>query len=444
MHLKRFSVKGYRSFSDTVQLDDIGHIVVIYGINNVGKTNLLRALALFSYVCRQDLFRLINRTKQNAKKFYEEIYSQLNENSWMFCLNGNDHQEIILSATFLYQETELSLELLIKNHGDSISITLNEWSDTQNNFIEASMHACSKYTNIQNIDIEGEEFEKLSKKEQETQKEKIDLAVEEWKSYENQWKDLQARLPVISITDTARVPIPCDIRTQFSNLLKSLEPSKRAQAKRILTQFTEVAKGLPAGELEPIVGSIIDEKEHRCEDDFGWITDNSVIPLDVLGTGAQTLFSMLATLALADTGIVAIEEPESHLNALLQESLSDLFRQEIAQNIGINQLFIATHSTSFARPEFDLRHIEKKANQTIITQIKAPEALKQYATPQPNSLDSLPVSLVGYDGSVRLPDFVLRGLNIKTGQFIYFVKSKDAQFKILNETKMSEALGDDE
>lgn len=224
MRLKSFSVKGYRSFSDIVQLDDIGDIVVIYGINNAGKTNLLRALALFSYVCRQDLFRLISGTKQNAKKFYEEIYAELNENSWMFCRNHNGSQEIILSATFIYRETELRLEISLKNHGDSISITLAGWNDIQNNFIEASLSACSKYTDIQNIDIDEGDFQRLSQEEKNAQKEKIDLAVEEWKFYDNQWKKLQDGLPVISITDTTRIPVPCDIRTKFSNLLKSLEP----------------------------------------------------------------------------------------------------------------------------------------------------------------------------------------------------------------------------
>ena len=174
--------------------------------------------------------------------------------------------------------------------------------------------------------------------------------------------------------------------------------------------------------------------------------DDGVVPLDVLGTGAQTLFSMLATLALANANIVLIEEPESHLNALLQEGLSELLQQEITENIGISQIFIATHSTSFARPGFDLRHIERKDGRTVITKIQSLEQLQQYATPTGESIrnsDSR-LSLLGYDGSVRLPTFVLDGLNIQPGQFVYFVKYGSSEFKIINEETMRDALGDDE
>ena len=97
MYLKSFSVKGYRSFSDAVQLNDISTVTIIYGLNNAGKTNLLRALALFSSVCRQDLFQLLAATARNAKNIYEE----LNEDIWMFCLNTNQFQEITISAIHL-------------------------------------------------------------------------------------------------------------------------------------------------------------------------------------------------------------------------------------------------------------------------------------------------------------------------------------------------------
>src|SRR4051812_8971204 len=47
MRLRRFSVSGYKNLRQPVTLDGLGPINLIHGANNVGKSNLLQAMALF-------------------------------------------------------------------------------------------------------------------------------------------------------------------------------------------------------------------------------------------------------------------------------------------------------------------------------------------------------------------------------------------------------------
>jgi AAA15 family ATPase/GTPase len=47
MHLKQFSVKGFKNFRQKIILEEMGAICVIHGENNIGKSNVLEAMQLF-------------------------------------------------------------------------------------------------------------------------------------------------------------------------------------------------------------------------------------------------------------------------------------------------------------------------------------------------------------------------------------------------------------
>ncbi len=424
MYLNSFSVQGYRSFQNLVKLEQLGRIVVIYGLNDAGKTNLLRALALFTSLIQKSLLQLMDDIPRNQ----DAVYHKLKEDPWMFCLEAD--AEIFLEGGFKSDNHSVLIGFAIVRSEYGIACKLTKWREGSQDCYSNARDAYDTFKAIQDSASEED-----------------NVATEAWQAHIQQWEAMQKQLPGITLCDAAKVPVPCKIRSEFAGLLKSLDIQRRNQAKRMLARFGEAAESLPSGSLELVDTPAMDDDPGGCPDDFGWIMDTGVIPLDILGTGAQALFSMLATLGLANTRIVAFEEPESHLNALLQMSLGAMLQEEITASIGISQIWIVTHSTAFAHPDFkfDLRLIERKDSETAINQVQ-PFALQPYATPKPEgkSQNNLPPSLLGYDGSVQLPPFVINGLNIQSGQFVYFVESGQAEFQIVSEERMRNVLGDNE
>lgn len=96
MNLSSFSLNGYRSFQNKVNLEQLGSVVILYGLNNAGKTNLLRALTLFTSLIQEPLTRLVDETPRNP----EAVYKNFNEDPWMFSLEAGTNAEILLEGFF--------------------------------------------------------------------------------------------------------------------------------------------------------------------------------------------------------------------------------------------------------------------------------------------------------------------------------------------------------
>lgn len=50
-------------------------------------------------------------------------------------------------------------------------------------------------------------------------------------------------------------------------------------------------------------------------------------------------------------------------------------------------------------------------------------------------------SQIASDNTIELPYFVVDGLGLQSGQYLYFVKTPDG-FMVMNETQMDKALGE--
>jgi hypothetical protein len=175
------------------------------------------------------------------------------------------------------------------------------------------------------------------------------------------------------------------------------------RAARVRETFNRIVSGLPPGSLEEL------ETGERPQD-FGWLSKElgGIIPLDALGSCAQTIFGLLASLAYAKSPVVLIGEPELHLNAVQQESM--LAALSTVLDV---QIFIATHSVKFARPQLDLRLLERKHGIT---------------------------HMIAHDGSVELPKHVLQALGAEPGQYVYFVKNGKGEFRLVSEQEMDRML----
>lgn len=231
----------------------------------------------------------------------------------------------------------------------------------------------------------------------------------------------------------------------------SIDIDRRKRAVWALARFGELVPGLPPGRLEPTFGTAAVAREPAPEvespGDLAWVAETVILPLEQLGAGAQVVCGVLATLALQPAAWIALEEPESHLHGDLQHELARLIAATVAAPTPLlrpRQVFIATHSPAFAETPFDIRLLQHDGAQTSVQTLSREAAVGFAAVANGDSQPQSPPSLLNYDGTIRLPDFVLEKYAGSKGQFLYFVDDRADGFKLMTEAEMDAYLGDGE
>jgi hypothetical protein len=427
MYLKSFSVSGYRSFASPVTLEGLGSVVVLFGTNNAGKSNLLRAIDLFSRLLGSPLLRLLDTTPRNSEAFYQE-YAQ---DAWMFNLAGTP--AISLHGVLAPDEANgesISFGFRIESRDGTIVTQLTDWAGCDSDSLLARLkQAHSDYASELQAELPFPPGTTIA-----------DHIAERWQAISGQWEQTVAALrPGMTIHRSAgQESVSRELRDRFMGLARTMDLARRKRSAWAIDRFGQIAVGLAQGRLDLI------ENPPDYPNDFGWLSDTGVLPLNQLGSGAVATFSLLAILALAEQSLMGLEEPESHLNAQVQSSLAACLAAAMEGDGAVSQLFIVTHSPNFALPRFDSRLIERRGSDTVI--IKAvPPKLNDFATAAPGGDGSArTASLLNYDGSVRLPDYVLDELKTSSGRFVYFVRAQPAGFRIVSEPEMAEMLGESE
>lgn len=425
MYLKSFSVAGYRSFANEVRLDDAGPVVVLFGLNNAGKSNLLRAVDFFGKLMNLPLARLVDGVSRNAEAFYAELA----QDPWMFNLSSAPTIELhgIVAATAQSAHTTTVGFRVERMDDGSITARLTDWDGCDaDSLLARAMDAHRAFRDAATSDLD------LSSQASEQ-------ATDTWSKLQDTWARTLALLqPRLSVHRSAgKECADPTLRERFTRLMKTMDVPRRRRSVWALDRFASAVTGLPDGRLEPI------ENPPNYPNDFGWFSDCGVLPLDQLGSGAQAVFSVLAILALADIPMVGLEEPESHLNAQVQHRLAEALAGAIGGGSEISQIFIVTHSPAFAVATADVRLIERRQDKTTLTR-ETPQKMNAFAAAAGAGVDGKrTVSLLNYDGSVVLPDYVLDELKAFRGHFIYFVRMEPSGFRLVTEPEMARMLGED-
>lgn len=123
MQLKRFSIKGFKNFRQEVVLENMGYICVIHGENNIGKSNVLKAMECFFLILSEyEQYGYDNEghyyppvTPEELHGFSLNILNTLEANE-IFTFGFND--PINMSLTFSCEENiEVTLDIFIPNKG---------------------------------------------------------------------------------------------------------------------------------------------------------------------------------------------------------------------------------------------------------------------------------------------------------------------------------------
>lgn len=351
MRIERFHIQGFKSIAD-IEVEGLSDINVFYGLNDVGKSNIFQALALWG---RWPTERAEMQLERLAREFGPSL----------FRLGGDD--KIRLTVDIVLDKPDFP-----------------DWkaADIVSNEPHASKADRYGFGSLE-IDTEpGSPLDSLDKlrivSEMEIALRQSDLVQYRTKNRTDpnilsEGKSLSLsflpRFHIIQATRRFHVeqkgkgndlgPVSDHNLKQalFYAYLSPDPPQKRrlAAIRRILAE-----PPFSLGELDVALDPATDRI------DIGFVRPEGRLPLENLGSGSQQLLMVLGQIFLNDYPIIAIEEPEMNLSPQYQQHLLVALRKLMQDpDVKLSQLFISTHSPYFEFEEsfFDVTLDEQGATQ---------------------------------------------------------------------------------
>jgi len=403
MKIKRFAIQGFKSI-DHLIVDNLTDVNVFYGQNDVGKSNIFEALAVWQHV-----FQLDKKLKQTPPKHW-------------FRLGGNGR--IVLEVDYqidkeAWQQSNLYAQLI------NGKITFDDKSD-------ATLVNASTLTLATKCELtSGSKSVSGS----------AHIIVNEERFRTHLWETIWPSLHVIQ----AERRFQREKWSKGSNLgAISDENLKQALFYAYLSQDPQQKQRLTAirhllakdpfklGELDVA----LDPETEQI--DIGFVYENGRLPIENLGSGSQQLLLMLGQVFLNDYPIVALEEPEMNLSPAYQEHLLATLRELMADTaVKLNQLFISTHSPylEFQENSYLVTRDEKGATQVVKSNSEDYTdyfALTQVGPDTGARLNSL--------NQVELYEGVIKDLELSRGDMIVFVRNENGRWEIRAAREVAQQL----
>lgn len=324
MRIESFTVQGFANLVQPVTLGPLEDVNVLYGPNNAGKSNLLRALEL--YLRLLGTGELVTKAQPQILDKPDAALAELFASSF----NRAEPQPVRFDVTWAVREADLTDAGLFPDHPCSrISTTLELRS--MNRSVEMRVNKWA----LAEMDVAT-----MDKSRDPT----VVGFAQQIRRLLSDARPFQYDQPVLpyALLGEAGGGFPQSLRDGLFDARNSADPLQRRRwnlfAAVAGTLQEELGQGSWETTFERATGAA----------DLVYMRGDEVLSLADMGAGVQRLAALLAELSLAQALYVCFEEPEWRLSPDLQARFVQLARRVIRERLGPRQLFLTTHSPILA------------------------------------------------------------------------------------------------
>ncbi len=301
MRIEKFRVQGFKNFTQEIVLDKLRGYNVIHGVNNVGKSNLLEAMALL--MC--------------GEKY-------LNTDIW--CLTDASVTLEIEAVIPDLAATLTTIGIPAKNHQHQ-TMSVQVWASKRNETdIRWTLEIGESRTEI----LDKGQLQKVLAPKRRGPMERMRFMI----------------LPVSRLSNDAASGLNLALEMYDAQQSEDIFNVKRWRT------FVDAMKA-----FQDLTGPgefVATYNRQSSQAQLMFESKEARVPFRLLGSGIQQIVTLLGMILMSNASIIAIEEPELNLRWALQTRLADVLKSLLdTPDAGIDQLFITTHSPAFSdTPDF--------------------------------------------------------------------------------------------
>jgi predicted ATPase len=325
MRLRSFTIQGFANFVQPITFGPLDEVNVVYGPNNAGKSNLLRALDLY--------FRLLG-AGESVTKTQQQMLDDVDPGLLRLIgasISRKDPQPLIFTAKWSVADKTLEAYGLFPELPCSAITTVLQ--------LQPSTRAVE--LRVQKWQMGDKDVAMMDRAKDATA---VGFAQQLRRLLSDATPFKQEKpVPPCALLARSYEPFPQQLRDALFDARQSRLPAERKRWAIFARAAGELAAELGEGSWD----TIFERDSGRA--DVIWNQGETSLSLSDMGSGVQRLAGLLGELALAREPYVCFEEPEWRLSPDLQARFIRQARQIIRAGVGPRQIFMTTHSPSMTR-----------------------------------------------------------------------------------------------
>ncbi len=449
MRLTRFEVTGYKNLRRSVALEGLSGFEVIHGENNVGKSNLLQAIDLFfvllGSVAKRGAALAANVGEDDTSAAFLVREGQAVGVRFHMPEGGLSQRGFAPDDIFNFEEPA-PIEL----RGE-IEATRADWGraglpGVEDGVVPVSFRLTRAHRACVDVEVRGA----------------TPVVDEAWWTTLRQLSALvvsnfnvrsESKAQGFILVDTLRRVAGVD-GNEFSNELR--RPLTRELALALYDAKESLEPGMPErwalferemNSLTHIVGDgrvVITFNRNRGVALLAVQKGRLRLPVESMGSGVQQLASLVARVLMANSAIVAIEEPELHLRYEMQLRLGEMLRAIVASGLGPQQILVSSHSPAFETGStFLAMRLTDEGPVVERTPVSQALAFTQQAIQVQLPADHGAFGYVSSDGLFRLPGDIRKTLGVEHGGGVVVLKRAEHRYvEIMTDDEVLELMGE--
>lgn len=428
--LQRFEVKGYKNLTGQIRFGPLGQINVIHGENNVGKSNLLEAIALFFGLLGYGQKIPVRPQKIDSVNFRNDVgFSVTDIFNFAEPLPIEMRGHFSVSPRFFrgagiafpstppgspepapdpYQQVwRIEIGLNLRYRLDSAEYWVGQFR-----IMGGTDVAFREYT-VKDKEQLAKSLAKASVPQTGRASDRFILL------------KLHRRISGVDLSTPTLQVVPQGLRDVLFDIRNSKAAAEARRWDLFVQAMSRFAPILGPGEFD----TAFDRESGKA--DLVFDSGDMRVPVDLLGSGVQQIVALLGQLLMTPATLAGIEEPELNLRYTLQKQLLAAFQDIVSSEYGPEQLFLSSHSPAFeAEGHFFAMEMEDSAP----TLRQVPRARAREFTgmrdeedryPAMHARQPEPTCYVSSEGLVLLPDDVRQKLKLEQGGGVSFIPSKE-------------------